>query len=461
MNDELVIDAFAGPGGWDVGARLAGFTGRILGIEWSMDACRTGLAAGHWRVCADVAAFPLAHLAGRVTGVILSPPCPSFSTAGEGAGKIDLPNVLRLIADYAAGREPGAYEWADERSALSAQPMRYAVALRPRWIALEQVPPVLPIWQYIADRLRGLGYRVWTGILSAEEYGVPQTRKRAVLTASLDGPVLPPAPTHQAYVSGRDPQVDDDLFGSPLPPPVSMAQALGWGESARVVSNYGTGGDAQARGERTGAEPAATVTSKVDRNTVYLAPAGAASQMVDPRPAATDPAHTITGKATAAWVLRNNSNANACVRELHEPAGTMFFGKRGNAVDWVVSTGNNSRQGGGATAPYERDGAAPAPTLTGNVSRWQGRPATTVCGDARIAPPGHRDREGGERQFGEDTVRVSVQEAGILQSFPPDYPWQGTKTQQYLQVGNAIPPLLAAAILRPLLGASAEGEVAA
>lgn len=388
MNDQLVIDCFAGAGGWEEGARIAGFTGRIVGIEKDMAACRTGVIAGHWRVCADVAAFPLAHLTGKVTGVIESPPCPTFSTAGEGAGKVDLPNVLRLIADYAAGREPGAYEWVDERSALTAQPMRYAVELRPRWIALEQVPPVLPIWQYIADRLRALGYRVWTGVLSAEEYGVPQTRKRAILMASLDGPVGPPEPTHQEYVSGRPVQLEPDLFGDPLPAPVSMAQALGWDMATRVVSNYGTGGDAQARGERTGAEPAATVTSKVDRNVVYLAPAGATSQMVDPRPAATDPAHTITGKATAAWVLRNNSNANACERDLDEPAGTLFFGKRGNAVDWV--------------------------------------------------------RDDTRRQ-------VTVQEAGILQSFPPDYPWQGTRTAQYLQVGNACPPLLAAAILRPLI----------
>lgn len=31
-------------------------------------------------------------------------------------------------------------------------------------------------------------------------------------------------------------------------------------------SNYGTGGDPAARGERAASEPASTVTSKVDRN---------------------------------------------------------------------------------------------------------------------------------------------------------------------------------------------------
>jgi DNA (cytosine-5)-methyltransferase 1 len=430
--DDLVLQGFAGPGGWCTGLRKAGYRGRALGYELDMAACRTGVAAGHVRVRADVSRVPLRHLRGKVTGIIKSPPCPTWSTAGDGAGKVDAPNVYRLIADFANGREPGPYEWEDERSRLTAEPMRWAIELQPRWIALEQVPPVLPLWQYTAELLRKHGYRTWCGILSAEEYGVPQTRKRAILMASLDGPVLPPEPTHQAYVSGRPVQVEPDLFGDPLPSPVSMAEALGWGMATRVVSNYGTGGDAQARGERTGAEPAATVTSKVDRNAVYLAPAGATSQMVDPRPAATDPAHTIAGQATAAWVLRNNTNTNACVRELDEPAGTIFFSRRANAVDWVVSTGNNSRQGGGTTAPYEREGGAPSPTLTGNVNRWQVR-----------------------EQDQADSIRVTVQEAGVLQSFPADYPWQGTKTEQYRQVGDAVPPLLAAAVLRPLLALSA------
>jgi DNA (cytosine-5)-methyltransferase 1 len=46
--------------------------------------------------------------------------------------------------------------------------------------------------------------------------------------------------------------------------------------------------------------------------------------------------------------------------------------------------------------------------------------------------------------------RFSMNEAGILQSFPPDYPWSGTARAQ--QVGNAVPPLFGAHLLSAALG---------
>ena len=47
--------------------------------------------------------------------------------------------------------------------------------------------------------------------------------------------------------------------------------------------------------------------------------------------------------------------------------------------------------------------------------------------------------------------RVTVEEAGILQGFPADFPWQGSKTSQFRQVGNAVNPAVAEAVLRSVL----------
>lgn len=165
--------------------------------------------------------------------------------------------------------------------------------------------------------------------------------------------------------------------------------------------------------------------------------------------------------------MQVNDTTNATRREVDQPAPTMFA-SRPSKLSWVVRTGNNSRIGRGESKDFERATSGPSPTLTGNVNRWQ------VALQSNYGTGGD-PRDKGERTpdqpaatitskidrakwvEGEtETARVSVQEAGLLQSFPADYPWQGTSTKQYLQVGNAVPPLLAAAILRPLLNEAAD-----
>jgi DNA (cytosine-5)-methyltransferase 1 len=136
-------------------------------------------------------------------------------------------------------------------------------------------------------------------------------------------------------------------------------------------------------------------------------------------------------------------------RALSIQAGTKGSGPR---LTWKLHTNRGQEPDGTRQVidPAER----PAPTLTAKSGgQWvYERPTTTVQGDPRIAQPGHRDREGGERQFEGESVRVTVQEAAILQSFPPDYPWQGTKSAQFRQVGDAVPPLLAAHVIAACLG---------
>lgn len=62
---------------------------------------------------------------------------------------------------------------------------------------------------------------------------------------------------------------------------------------------------------------------------------------------------------------------------------------------------------------------------------------------------GRRSRGGGAAP---EPIRITATEAGILQTFPASYPWAGNKGQQFSQIGNAVPPLLAAHLLAPHLG---------
>ena len=139
-----------------------------------------------------------------------SPPCQTFSVAGKGDGRKALTEVLEAIRAWRwtsmeslrrLGEEVG-----DERTALVLTPLAYVYKFRPTFVAFEQVPAVLPVWEACAAVMRSMGYSVWVGYLHAEQYGVPQTRKRAYLIARSDGkPAQPPVPTHSKYYS-RDPE---------------------------------------------------------------------------------------------------------------------------------------------------------------------------------------------------------------------------------------------------------------
>lgn len=264
------VDLFAGPGGLCLAAHAEGLS--TIGIEYDPAACQTRRAAGLATIEADVRKhgprdFPDA------TVLLGGPPCQPFSIAGNGEGRALLAHLQRR-AKFMAARESLPDFPFDERSALVLEPLRWILASvdagRPyRTVVLEQVDRVLPMWQTYEGILNAEGYSAVCGVLDAVRYGAPQTRRRAVLVASLDREVALPAPTHTAF------RTRGLHTGAHLPwmNCVSMGAVLPHRGEFTVVSNYGTGGDPKNRGRRHSTEPAFTVTGKINRNRI-VAPDG-------------------------------------------------------------------------------------------------------------------------------------------------------------------------------------------
>ena len=95
MNTEEpdILDFFAGPGGWDSGAELAGLVPRrITGVELDASAVETARAAGYDRVHGDVLDMSPADFP-HIRGLIASAPCPTFSASGNRSGIEDYQRV--------------------------------------------------------------------------------------------------------------------------------------------------------------------------------------------------------------------------------------------------------------------------------------------------------------------------------------------------------------------------------
>lgn len=455
------VDLFAGPGGWDLGARELGLD--PLGIELDPDPCAVRRAYGLPTVQGDVSAIdPLDYNGAQV--LIASPPCTAFSMAGKGEGRKAIGAYLDAIDLMRSGTDPNLEvlddACGDPTAHLVLEPLRWALQIPSlHTVVLEQVPPVLPVWQAMARALRDVkGWHAWTGILSSEQYGVPQTRQRAVLIASANIAVHRPKPTHQRYIAPRS--RDDEgggLFDLPdpehivaaedrhLPRWVSMAQALGWSTADRIGfprradDGLATDDGYRERDFRTADQPAFNLTEKARSWSRLPSELRAGAQEKSTRRSANEPAPTITGG--------------------NDYGERVWVG--GHPV--AMNTGRDWKKGGtredAQTIPVDQ----PAPTMSAKLptqAHWvYDRPATTIAGDPRVfSPGGHMANDGRDnsRMVGrsDEAIRVTEEEAACLQSFPPGYPWHaaGTRSAAFRCIGNAVPPLLAKAILEEALG---------
>lgn len=190
MKKYNAIDLFSGCGGLSEGLRSAGFSvvAAFDNDKDSVDTYRlnhpnTAVFEGDIRdvdpaeVKKILAGEPLHLLAG-------CPPCQGFSS-------------MRRLNRRRSVR--------DDRNGLVLEYLRFVKALKPLTIMMENVPGLINyvLFKRVVKELENMGYHPKTKVVSIQEYGVPQRRKRLVMVGSLLGELETAKPTGEK-VTVRD-----------------------------------------------------------------------------------------------------------------------------------------------------------------------------------------------------------------------------------------------------------------
>lgn len=469
----LIVDSFAGGGGASLGIEMA--LGRSPDIAVNHDAEAIAMhAANHpatYHYLDDVwHVDPAAACAGRPVDLAwFSPNCTFFSRA-RGGKPLDRGN-----------------------RALAWVVVRWAKAVRPRVIALENVVELLkwgPLdehdrprpekagftWRRWVRELERIGYRVEWRVLRACDYGAPTTRERLFVVARCDGEEIRwPAPTHGPA---------GNLFG--LAPYRTAAEVVDWSIPCPSIFDRDLA-DATLRRIATGivrhviraAEPFVVTMRGGDSSHI----AASASSLGDPlrTVSAGGNHHAIVSPTLIQTSYGERVGQSPRVLDLHQPLGTVVAGGQKHAlVAAFLARHFGGPNGNGNAGSSLR---APVPTVTTQdhnalVTAELGGPdrraevraflatyyGTDQRGDLRdpLATVTTRDRfglvtiEGVAHEIWDIGMRLLVpRELARAQGFPDTYVLDPvhngkrlSKTAQVRMIGNSVAAPVAAAVVR-------------
>lgn len=365
MSRPTVIDLFCGAGGLSEGLRQAGFD-ILAGNDIDSHAGAT-FAATHpdakflpgsiyeltpqdFLDATDLKKGQLDCLAG-------GPPCQGYSVYNHQRGMHD------------------------ERSHLFKEYLRIVKGIMPKWLVMENVTGIMSAgegeaFQAVLAGIRGLGYTVEAKILRAEDYGVPQERRRVVFIGNRVGaPINWPAKTH----------------GEGLLPLTTIKDAL---------------------------SDLPTLTNGEDKGvTKYRT-----------RPTSDYQRELRQGSSAVHNHSASKLGAINIARMQHIPQG----GSWRDVPHDLLPAGMKRAKRSDHTKRYGR-------------MRWEGQSCTvlTKC-----------DIHWGAYIHPEQDRSITVREAARIQSFPDWFHFTGPRTEQFVQVGNAVPPMLGKCIGLALLKAA-------
>jgi DNA (cytosine-5)-methyltransferase 1 len=337
------VDLFSGAGGLSCGLEMSGFK-CAFAVDNNSKAIET-FNKNHRKVSTYV--DDISKLKGPVLKKILAgkkislvcggPPCQGMSTVGEG-----IPN--------------------DPRNFLFLQFVRIVKSIKPEFVLMENVTGLLgkkneKILEGVLKEFRKIGYVMHVRVMSAENYGVPQKRRRTIFIGNRTGHETEfPIPTHG--VSEK------------LKPLVTIGDAIGnmKTKSGKIFNHD---------------ESSAKISKELIKKRVEKVPEGMG--------------------------IRYEEDEKAYLPK------KLWLG-----VDWDTIGEGRLRE-----EQYHR------------------------LGRNQVAPTIMTSRH---TYFHPTKIRyLTCREAAAIQSFPNNYKFVGSISQQWRQIGNAVPPLLGKAIGKAIL----------
>ena len=391
-----MVDLFCGAGGLSEGFRQAGYR-TVLAVDSSPVALRT-YRINHPEVPEER---------------IICEDLKDFRQDGE--------RLARLIADQpvdvliggppcqgfsragwrsrGTGRRFTATE--DDRNYLFRELVGLLEVMRPRVFVMENVPGLGEV-QFadgasflgvMRQAMEDAGYRTTLWLLNAAAYGVPQHRVRKIIVGVRDGdpPAMPPARYRAAAFQYREHSRSTD---DSLPLAITLGEAIA--DLPALASDDGE-----------------WITRH--RN------AGAGSRSLD------------TSDGSSKGILHPHGLLFSHVSRYQNPTDLERYMELQPGENYMRLIARrpelqNYRTDGFEDKYYRLDPAQPSKTIVAHLKK---------DGNSYIHPS--------------QTRSITVREAARLQSFPDTYIFTGSRGDQFTQIGNAVPPLLARAIAQQLL----------
>lgn len=177
--DIRAVDLFCGGGGSSWGAAMAGVT-PIAGLDmWALATETYKLnfpgAITYTMRASELSPQQLLKDVGRFELLLASPECTNHSIARGNRPRCDISRNTAF------------------------EVVRFARALTPRWIIVENVLQMQK-WERFnewIDQLKDIGYKTDFGILDSQYFGTPQSRRRLFVVADLEATPSLPQPGHR------------------------------------------------------------------------------------------------------------------------------------------------------------------------------------------------------------------------------------------------------------------------